>query len=148
MNDSEKPPRVPRPPPPTSETVSIVMRSNKARDTKPEMLLRKSLCSEGMSGYRLSIKGIPGRPDICYPGRRLAIFVHGCFWHRCPRCDLPLPKSNREYWVSKFETNVERDRRKRLELEEKGWRVMEIWECEINDNLQSVIERIRIEHVR
>lgn len=118
-------------PPPSSEATTNVMKANKARNTKPELLLRKALREAGMSGYRLAFKNAPGRPDIVYPGRKIAIFVHGCFWHRCPRCNLPLPKSNVSYWKEKFKRNKERDIRKRKELEDAGWKVYEFWECEI-----------------
>ena len=74
----------------------------------------------GLGGYRLNWKKAPGRPDIAYPGRKLAIFVHGCYWHHCPRCYPNLPKSNPEFWARKFELNRERDARKRRVLEI-GW---------------------------
>jgi DNA mismatch endonuclease (patch repair protein) len=84
------------------------MRSNKGKNTSPEISMRKALRDNGASGYRLHWK-VPGKPDIAYPGRKIAIFVNGCFWHRCPRCDLPLPKSNTGFWTGKFERNVARD---------------------------------------
>ena len=95
------------------------------------------LRSAGFPGYRIHwrIDDSEGRyicrPDICYPGRKIAIFVHGCFWHRCPKCDLRLPKTNVDYWREKFERNVERDRRKESALIDLGWSVNTIWECEI-----------------
>jgi DNA mismatch endonuclease (patch repair protein) len=107
------------------------MQGNKGKDTKPELMVRKMLRDAGFPGYRLQWKKAPGRPDIAYPGRKVAIFVNGCFWHRCPRCDLPLPKANRDYWEAKFKRNVERDRSKVKELEALGWKVFVIWECEL-----------------
>ena len=99
----------------------------------------------GYPGYRLHwrIDDEEGRyvcrPDITYPGRKLAIFVHGCFWHRCPTCDLGLPKTNVDYWREKFERNVERDRRKERALLNLGWDVRTIWECGIDqDNFDMV----------
>jgi DNA mismatch endonuclease Vsr len=74
-------------------------------------------------GYRLNWGRAPGRPDISYPGRRVAIFVHGCFWHHCLRCHPNLPKSNPEFWARKFELNRERDARKQRQLEDADWRV-------------------------
>lgn len=106
------------------------MKSNKRSDTKPELLVRKRLRDAGLGGYRLQWKA-PGRPDIAWPGKKVALFVNGCFWHRCPHCNLPMPKSNVEYWVVKFETNVERDQRKIRQLEEAGWKVHVIWECQL-----------------
>ena len=107
------------------------MQGNKRRDTKPELKVRKMLREAGFPGYRLQWKKVPGSPDIAYPGRKIAIFVNGCFWHRCPKCNLPLPKSNREFWDAKFKRNAERDERKINELERLGWKVFVIWECEL-----------------
>ncbi len=125
----------------TNPNVSKSMRSNKRKDTKPELILRKALRDNGMSGYRLQWK-VPGRPDICYPGRKIAIFVNGCFWHRCPKCNLGLPKSNVDFWSTKFERNVARDARNYKTLEEAGWRVVVIWECEIKRDLPMIVNRI------
>jgi len=119
------------------------MSSNKARGTSPEICLRKALREAGCGGYRLNWD-VSGHPDICFPGRKIAIFVNGCFWHRCPHCNLPLPKSNAEFWKIKFEKNVERDKRKNKELEDKGWIVLTIWECEIKNNMCNIIKRIKI----
>ena len=121
------------PPAATSPAVRKSMQGNKSKDTKPELIVRKLLRQAGYPGYRLQWKKAPGRPDIAYPGRRIAIFVNGCFWHRCPKCKLPIPKTNPEYWTEKFDRNVERDRRKAAELEEEGWKVLTIWECELKD---------------
>jgi len=106
------------------------MQGNKRRDTKPELILRKMLRDAGYPGYRLQWK-VPGRPDIAYPGRKIAVFINGCFWHRCPKCNLPIPKSNQEFWKAKFRRNVERDRKNINELEALGWKVFVIWECEL-----------------
>jgi len=94
-----------RNPVPSSETVSRTMQANRAKDTAPERILRKSLWECGLRGYRLHSKAVPGRPDISFGRPKVAIFVHGCFWHRCPKCSLPLPKSNREFWIKKFRRN-------------------------------------------
>ena len=130
-------------PPPSSPATTNVMKANKAKDTSPELILRKSLISSGLGGYRLSFKNVPGRPDICYPGKKIAIFVHGCFWHRCSKCNLPMPKSNVGYWVEKFRRNKERDMRKRKELEGMGWDVLELWECDLKENPIKATERVR-----
>ena len=131
-----------RNPPPSSEVTTKVMRSNKGRDTGPELTLRKALRESGFTGYRINWKKIPGRPDIAYPGRKVAIFVNGCFWHRCPHCNLPLPKSHTDFWQQKFDRNVERDRRKTEELESLGWTVITVWECEIKKDLPTVVLRL------
>ncbi|MBF92233.1 MAG: hypothetical protein CMB78_00430 [Euryarchaeota archaeon] len=104
------------------------------------------LRTAGFPGYRLHwrIDGDGGRyicrPDITFPGRKLAIFVHGCFWHRCPKCDLGLPKSNVDYWSQKFEKNIERDRKKEGSLRENGWSVHTIWECDLDDGASRLVE--------
>ena len=132
-----------RAPIPESEVTSRVMSANRPKDTKPELLMRWALRQVGIPGYRLHWKKAPGRPDIAYPGRKIAVFVNGCYWHRCPKCDLPLPKSNTEWWKKKFEKNVERDARKKRSLEETGWKVFIFWECEINEAAISIAHRVR-----
>ena len=105
--------------------------------------MRSALREAGLGGYRLNWKSVVGRPDICWPGRRVAVFVHGCYWHHCSRCYPELPKSNPEFWARKFELNHERDARKRRQLEERGWRVHEIWECDVRDRLDASVSRVR-----
>lgn len=124
----------------SSKIVSKVMVANKARDTKPELKLRKFLRDNGFRGYRVNWGEAHGRPDVCYPGKKLAIFVHGCFWHRCQKCTKNLPKSNSEFWKKKFELNVLRDSTKKKQLELQGWRVLELWECDIKkENFSTVL---------
>ena len=132
-----------RSPIPSGPNVSRVMSANIPKGTAPELKLRKALRDEGMSGYRLHRKDIQGRPDIAYIGRKLAIFVNGCFWHRCPMCDLPVPKSNTEFWTDKFERNVKRDNAKKTALESEGWTVLVIWECEIKGDMSEVMSKIK-----
>lgn len=127
----------------SSAVVAKVMRANRASRTGPERDLAAALRAQGASGYRLNWKGAAGRPDVAYPGRRIAVFVHGCYWHRCPTCRLPLPKANREFWRTKFIRNRARDRRKRRELERDGWNVVEVWECWIRDNPGKVPSELR-----
>jgi DNA mismatch endonuclease (patch repair protein) len=132
-----------RAPIPTSANISKVMSSNMGRNTGPEMKLRLALRSSSLSGYRLHWKKVPGRPDITYPKHKLAIFVNGCFWHRCPYCKLPLPKSNIEFWKKKFKRNKDRDKIKKQKLEESGWKVFVFWECEIKDNVKKCAKSIK-----
>jgi len=115
------------------EKRSAVMRRVKGRDTSPEMIVRRALTRLG-ARYRLHRKDLPGNPDIVMPGRKLALFVHGCFWHGhdCAR-GARVPKANREYWVAKVERNRARDARTCAELADRGWRVETIWECELKD---------------
>lgn len=124
------------------------MQGNKRQNTKPEMLVRQRLREAGLTGYRLQWKKAPGRPDIAFPGRKIAIFVNGCFWHRCPHCSPSVPKRNTEFWEAKFRRNVERDRRAIAELEEMGWTAITIWECELKrDHIDETMERV-VEQVR
>jgi DNA mismatch endonuclease (patch repair protein) len=114
-------------------TRSAVMRRVKGRDTSPELQVRRALTALG-ARYRLQRADLPGKPDIVMPGRRLAIFVHGCFWHGhdCARGSR-VPKDNRDYWVGKVERNRARDARSREALTALGWRVETIWECDLKD---------------
>ncbi|MDG6245054.1 MAG: very short patch repair endonuclease [Methanolobus sp.] len=135
-----------RAPIPDSEVTSRVMSSNKGKDTKPEILMRDALRQVGIPGYRLHWKKAPGRPDIAYPGKRIAIFVHGCYWHRCPHCDLPLPRSNTAFWAEKFRKNKERDKKKLKALGDEGWDVLVFWECEIKKDAIGCAKKVKALH--
>ena len=115
------------------EKRSAVMRRVKGQDTTPEMTVRRALTRLG-GRFRLHRKDLPGHPDIVLPGRRLALFVHGCFWHGhdCAR-GARVPKQNRDYWVGKVGRNRARDERAREALAGLGWRVETVWECELKD---------------
>lgn len=110
---------------------SEVMRRVKGRDTGPELKVRRLLTRLG-ARYRLHRADLPGRPDIVLPGRRLAIFVHGCFWHGhdCPR-GARVPEARRDYWTAKVAGNRARDARNLAALAGAGWRVETVWECEL-----------------
>ncbi|MDZ7317233.1 MAG: very short patch repair endonuclease [candidate division KSB1 bacterium] len=111
-------------------------------DTKPEFLLRSLLHRAGVR-FRLHRHDLPGKPDLVLPRHRLAIFVHGCFWHRHPGCRrASTPSSNRERWLAKFAKNQQRDAQVREALEAAGWRVHVVWECELMRSPQSVAETI------
>lgn len=122
------------------------MQANKSKNTKPELAVRQALRTAGLPGYRLHWKKAPGKPDVCYPGRRVAIFVNGCFWHRCPHCHLRLPKTNRDFWRAKFERNRARDSRDNALLVQDGWTVVVVWECQLKkgrlDHTMGEVERI------
>ena len=108
------------------------MQAVKSKDTKPEMVVRRHLHAMGYR-YRLHRGDLPGRPDIAFPGRKKAIFVHGCFWHaHACRYGRP-PKSRRDYWLPKLEKNKTRDTEKRIRLAALGWQVLTVWQCEIKD---------------
>jgi len=131
-----------RTPPPTYPSTSAVMKANPAANTRPERRVRHLLREANFPGYRLHWKKAPGRPDIAYPSRRIAIFVHGCYWHRCPRCYTSLPKSHVEFWSRKFNENQERDRRNTAALFDLGWKVFVVWECELRDTPATALRPI------
>ncbi|PSJ46027.1 very short patch repair endonuclease [Zobellella taiwanensis] len=111
------------------KTRSRMMSGIQGKNTGPEMLLRHYLHARGFR-YRLHVANLPGKPDLVLPKYRLCIFVHGCFWHRHPECRYATtPATNRDFWLKKLTDNRERDERSRLQLQELGWRVFEIWEC-------------------
>ena len=109
---------------------SEIMRAVKSKNTSPEKRVRSAAHRLGLR-FRLHRKDLPGSPDLLFPKRKTALFVHGCFWHRhenCPRATTP--KTNADYWNEKFRRNIERDEETRKRLEESGWKVLVIWECE------------------
>ncbi len=132
-----------RAPIPKNEVTSRVMSSIRGKNTKPEIILRKGLWFNGLKGYRLHWTKVPGKPDICYPTKKLAIFVHGCYWHRCPHCQPHSPKSHSEYWENKFLKNVERDFRHQIELKNLGWQYIVIWECEMKKDIDTQIQTVK-----
>jgi DNA mismatch endonuclease (patch repair protein) len=106
----------------------------RGKDTKPEMRVRKFLHASGLR-YRLHDKRLPGRPDLVFPSRKVAVFVNGCFFHQHPGCPhARMPKSRLEFWGPKLAGNVERDQRNYANLVEAGWRVLVIWECETKNH--------------
>lgn len=114
----------------TPERRSWVMGRVKGRDTKPELVVRRLLWSLGYR-YRLHVKDLPGRPDLVFRRHRVAVFVHGCFWHRhsCAR-GRSTPKNRAEFWRRKFASNQLRDNQSRRALATLGWKVVVVWECE------------------
>ena len=132
-----------------SEAVHKSMQGNKRRDTKPELLIRQTLRRLGYPGYRCDWKKAPGHPDIAYPGRHIAIFVHGCFWHHHEGCKYASsPSSNTDYWEAKFARNKARDERVQEELEAAGWKVVVIWECELKKDKMQQTESYLYEVMR
>lgn len=126
------------------DVLSPSQRSNcmsriRSRDTKPEISLRRALWGKGLR-YRLKNR-LPGRPDIVFTNRRIAIFVDGCFWHRCP-IHGRIPESNRDFWENKLRDNTRRDADVTQYLKSQGWEVIRIWEHEISDDLGNIVNRI------
>ena len=117
----------------SQKTRSRMMASIPSRNTKPEVLVRKLLHSQGFR-FRLHQKICGVRPDIVLSKYKTCIFVHGCFWHRHEGCNLAsTPKTRQEFWEAKFKSNVSRDLRTAKQLEINGWNVIIIWECEVRD---------------
>lgn len=115
----------------TKEKRSRMMSGIKGKNTKPELLLRSALHKLGFR-FRIQRKDLPGKPDIVLSKYKTIIFVHGCFWHRHPGCKYAYtPKSNIEFWTNKLEGNAIRDRLTEKSLEEMGWRIIIVWECEV-----------------
>lgn len=126
------------------------MAAVRARDTKPEMMIRRTLHASGLR-YRLNVRNLPGKPDIVLPRHRAVVFVHGCFWHR-HACDLfRWPESRTEFWREKLNANAARDTKSADALASAGWRQAVIWECalkgrkkiDFQDTMQRLIAWIR-----
>lgn len=105
----------------------------RSSDTKPEIIVRSLLHSMGYR-FRIHRKDLPGKPDIVLPKFKSIILVHGCFWHRHMNCKYSyMPKSKQQFWKTKFKANIERDKKVKEMLEEQGWKILIIWECELRD---------------
>ncbi len=126
----------------TKEQITRNMRSNKSKDTKPELMLRKELWSRGMR-YRKNYKALPGKPDIVLGRAKLAVFVDGKMWHgydwEHQKNDF---KSNRDFWIPKIERNIERDLKVNQILNEQGWQVIRFWDFEIKKNVVACADKI------
>ncbi|MCI6242361.1 MAG: very short patch repair endonuclease [Agathobacter sp.] len=117
----------------------------KGKDTKIEVIVRQYLFSKGYR-FRKNDKRYPGKPDIVLPKYKTAIFIHGCFWHRHSGCkNATVPKTRTEFWNDKFEKNVRNDRIKQEQLEQMGWKVIIIWECELEKNFLQTMEALESE---
>ena len=117
------------------------MRRIRSKDTKPEKALRSLLHRAGYR-FRIHSSNLPGSPDIVFPARRKAIFVHGCFWHQHSRCGAGIvPATRRDYWAPKLKRNQDRDRRAKLDLARLGWKSLTVWECEIEKNPTAALLR-------
>jgi len=128
----------------TAAQRSVIMSRIKSKNTKPERIVRKILFSKGLR-YRLHAKDLPGKPDIIFRPSKVAVFVHGCFWHQHKNCkDAFVPSTRQDYWLPKLKKNAQRDEKAIKCLNEMEWKVYIIWECFIKDDtkLNDLIEKI------
>jgi DNA mismatch endonuclease, patch repair protein len=130
--------------PPVDPVRRRIMQAVRGASTTPERAVRSALFARGYR-FRRNVRTLPGTPDLVLGARKIAIFVHGCFWHRHPGCCYATtPKTRCDFWQTKFDRNVKRDAEKRRELEEAGWTVLEIWGCEVKSGgyLEPLLARL------
>jgi DNA mismatch endonuclease (patch repair protein) len=130
---------------------SAIMARVRSWNTTPERMVRSTLHKLGYR-YRLHDNRLPGRPDLTFPSRRIALFVHGCFWHRHPNCKrASTPIARQDYWVNKFQRTTARDHRNRSNLEQNGWTVLVVWECQLRNldwlrDIKSALDSVKPLH--
>src|SRR5688572_1454535 len=115
----------------------IMSRVRSTRNRSTEWKLRAALVRNGVKGWKVTARQLPGNPDFVFPKRRLVVFVDGCFWHGCPKCGR-LPRTRKSFWSAKIAGNCERDKRQRKQLRLFGWEVIRIWEHELKDGAFNV----------
>lgn len=132
-----------------AKTRSRMMSGIRGKNTKPEIAVRRALFAAGFR-FRLHRRDLPGAPDVVLPGRRVAVFIHGCFWHQHMACRYAkLPSTSPEFWKAKLEGNSVRDRRDADALLATGWRVLTVWECATRDrNILPVLSELLAEWIR
>ena len=124
----------------TREQRTRNMSNIRGKNTGPELKLRKLLWSHGIRGYRIHYD-LPGKPDIVFTKKKIAIFIDGCFWHKCPIC-FQEPETRKEFWMKKIQSNVERDDKVNLQLKSDGWTVMRFWEHDVRKNPEAIVKHI------
>ncbi|MFZ1658787.1 MAG: very short patch repair endonuclease [Flavobacteriales bacterium] len=132
-----------RAPVPVDPRISAVMSRIRSKNTGPEMAMRAALGAAGIRGYRLQYTKAPGKPDIAFVGRKVAVFVHGCFWHGCPNCQPRRPKTHKKFWAEKLDRNAARDKRNVRALRRAGWRVITVWDCRLKKNTEAQVRRVQ-----
>lgn len=116
----------------------------RCRDTKPEVFIRKTLWKLGFR-YRVNVKALPGKPDIVFPKYKTVVFVNGCFWHGHDGCKkYQIPETNRSFWIEKINANKFRDLKNASQLENSGWRIITIWECDLSTKEKRLETVLRI----
>ena len=128
----------------SKETRSYNMSRIRSKDTKPEMVVRKFLHKNGFR-YRLHVKTLPGKPDIVLPKYKTVIFIHGCFWHGHKGCKyFVVPKTRTEWWLNKIGTNIANDTNAEVALQNTGWKIIKIWECELKKHdLENTLNSVK-----
>jgi DNA mismatch endonuclease (patch repair protein) len=124
----------------TKEQRSFNMSQVRARDTKPEIKIRKELYKNGIRGYRVNYK-LFGKPDIVFPTKKIVVFIDGCFWHKCPKC-FKEPETRKEFWIKKIEGNINRDKEVNVRLKKEGWKVLRYREHEVKKSPGRVASKI------
>jgi DNA mismatch endonuclease (patch repair protein) len=126
----------------TKERRSWNMSKIRSKDTLPEIRIRKALWRMGYR-YRLYYKLLPGKPDIVITKQKIVVFVHGCFWHRHENCiEASRPKTNSEYWETKIQKTIERDKKHQAEIQMAGWKVIIIWECNVKNDIDDNVKML------
>lgn len=124
------------------EKRSQVMSKIRSKNTKPELILRSALHQLGYR-FRVHRKDLPGKPDIVLPKYNTVIFVHGCFWHYHKECkEGRIPDTNSKFWKEKLIKNIERDSKHQIKCEELGWKVIVVWECEVERKIDATLEKV------
>ena len=124
----------------TSEQRKFNMSRIKGKNTGPELKLRKLLYANGIRGYRIHYD-LPGKPDIVFVKKKIAVFIDGCFWHKCPVC-FQEPETRKEFWTKKIHSNIERDKKVNEQLREDDWTIIRIWEHDVRKTPDKIIEKI------
>lgn len=124
----------------TKKQRSLCMSNIKSRNTKAEIIFRKYIFDKGLRGYRVN-STVLGKPDIFFPKKKIAVFIDGCFWHKCPKCFVK-PKSGIVYWQKKIENNVSRDKKINKELRQQGFQVLRFWEHSILKQTQKCFDKL------
>lgn len=126
-----------------AESTRRSMQSNRSQGTKPEIDLRKALWQSGLRGYRKNVRKLPGTPDVVFARSKLAIFVHGCFWHGHDCGKAKIPTQNRAFWSEKIRLNQERHERNVSKLQGLGFRAVTVWECELKNDRDGVLRQLQ-----
>ena len=143
MRKKSRYPKLPKAPVSSDAAVRASMKGNRAKGTSAETRLADILLSRGLSGFVANHSDLPGSPDFSFRQERVAVFVNGCYWHRCPYCKPNFPKSNRDYWEAKFHRNIVRDKQNRSDLREMGWKPVVVWECKLAKHPSRITRRIQ-----